>query len=377
MLTLWQWLVAWNFPLHQRVAEKSFAPAVTLLKPLKGIDDKTISCLRSWLEQDYPGDTQVLFGVASVEDPVCEPVRQLIAEFPERNARLVICGQALAVNAKVSTLIQIQRLAQHEVILVSDADVQVPPDLMTNLVAPLRDPGVGLVNCFYRLAEPKTLAMRWEAIGANADFWSQVLQGQSLQALDFALGAVMALRQRQLARMGGFESLGDYLADDFQLGNRIARAGGRIALCPVVVDCYSSPMNWREAWEHQLRWARTIRISKPMPYFLSILSNATLWPALWVMSQPAKWTLFAFATCLLVRIVTAQSLQKRLSPADGQAWFWWLVPVKDVLQFAIWASAFSGEDIAWRGQRYRLETDGRLVRVEVSDAPATSILLNT
>ena len=185
-------------------------------------------------------------------------------------------------------------------ILVSDADVRVPPDFLANIVAPLRDeswadsplpadgahgvtrPNVGLVNCFYRLANPSTTAMRWEAVAINADFWSQVLQSQSLKPLDFALGAAMLVRREALAEIGGFQSLADCLADDYQLGHRIAKNGHRIALCPVVAECWDAPMNWRDVWKHQLRWARTIRVCQPLPYFFSILSNATLWPLLWL-----------------------------------------------------------------------------------------------
>ncbi len=362
LLTLWQWVVAWRFPLHRRLEKSTFTPPITLLKPLKGFDDKTMECLGSWLTQDYPGAIQVLFGVASLEDPVCALVRQLIRENPARNAQLIICPESLGANAKVSTLIQLLRLAQYDVIAVSDADVFVSPDFLVNAVAPLCEPEVGLVNCFYRLADPVTLAMRWEAIAINADFWSQVLQQQTLQPLDFALGAVMTTRREQLKTIGDFESLADYLADDFQLGNRIVRAGSRIALCPVVVDCLSASMNWREAWGHQLRWARTIRVCKPLPYAFSILSNATLWPLLWVVAQPARGVLITFAVCLFVRIVMAQILQKRLSPTGKQGWFWWLVPVKDLLQVALWICAFFGNHIIWRGHRFHLQRDGRLVR---------------
>src|SRR5206468_2110374 len=127
------------------------------------------------------------------------------------------------------------------VIIISDADVHVPPDLLANVVAPLCDEGVGLVSCFYRLAYPATLAMQFEAIAINADFWSQVLQAQSLKPLDFALGAVMATTRRRLESIGGFEVLVDFLADDYQLGNLIARKGGRVLLSPVVVECRESP----------------------------------------------------------------------------------------------------------------------------------------
>ncbi len=122
-------------------------------------------------------------------------------------------------------------------------------------------------------------------------------------------------------------------------------------------------MNWREAWSHQLRWARTIRVCKPLPYAFSILSNATLWPLLWAVAQPAKMPLLILAGCLLIRIITAQTLQNRLGPVKGQGWFWWLAPVKDLLQFALWAAAFCGNRIVWRGRRFRLQSDGRLVPI--------------
>jgi ceramide glucosyltransferase len=361
VITVWQWVAAIRFPLHHRITDKSFTPAITVLKPLKGLDSNIIGCLRSWLAQDYPSPVQVLFGVASPDDPACAVVRQLLQEHPDADAALVICPESLGVNGKVSSLIQLQRRAKHDVTIVSDADVLVPADFLVNVVAPLRDAEVGLVNCFYRLANPATLAMRWEAVAINADFWSQVLQGANLEPLDFALGAVMVTRRAQLEKIGGFESLADYLADDFQLGNRIVRvAGKRIALCPVVVDCLSPPMNWREVWAHQLRWARTIRACKPLPYAASILGNATLWPMLLLAVQPAKWSLLFFAGALLIRIVTAYILQKRLGPVPGQGRCWWLAPVKDVLQFALWIGAFAGGHIIWRGKRYRLQRDGRL-----------------
>jgi ceramide glucosyltransferase len=256
-----------------------------------------------------------------------------------------------------------QRIAKHDVIIVSDGDVRVPRDFLRNAIAPLTDPEVGLVNCFYRIANPMNAAMRWEALAVNGDFWSQVLQGKDLAPLDFALGAVMITRREQLAGIGGFEALADHLADDFQLGNRIVRKTGKqIALCPVVVDCLSAPMDWSEAWAHQLRWARTIRVSKPLPYAASILSNATFWPMLWAIVQPCKASLLTLAAGLALRIISAQALQARLGAVRGQLWYFWLAPVKDLLQFALWASAFFGNDVVWRGQRFRVQSDGRLVK---------------
>ncbi|MBI3877178.1 MAG: glycosyltransferase [Verrucomicrobia bacterium] len=385
-LTVWQWLVARRFPLHRRIASPRFTPAVTLLKPLKGVEPDTAACLRSWLAQDYPGEVQVLFGVASPDDPVCAEVRKLLAEFPQRDAQLILCAEQLGANAKVSTLIHLARLAKHEHLVVSDADVKVPPDFLANALAPLEDKHGGLVSCFYCLANPTTPAMQWEAVAINADFWSSVLQARSLKPLDFALGAVMATRRAQLAEIGGFESLVDCLADDYQLGHQIAARGHRIELCPVVVECWSSPMNWREVWAHQLRWARTIRVCQPVPWFLSILSNATLWPVLAGVFAVVKIreafrlpldevdlsngeVLVLVAGCFYgllvptVRLAVSWDCQRWLTRSTPSRYYFWLAPIKDLLQAAIWALSFLGNTVTWRGVRYRVHAGGRLEKL--------------
>ncbi|PYJ83909.1 MAG: hypothetical protein DME22_14445 [Verrucomicrobia bacterium] len=387
-LALWQFLVAMRFPLHRRVADKSFAPPVTLLKPLKGADAETFHCLESWLTQDYAGSVQILFGVESATDPVCELVRRLLAAHPGREAQLVVCSESLGANAKVSTLIQLQRLTRHDLITISDADVRVPPDFLTNIVSPLRDPAVGLVNCFYQLANPATLAMQWEAIAINADFWSQVLQSRSIKPLDFALGAVMTTTRRQLEAIGGFNALVDFLADDYQLGNRIAKRAGSVVLSPVVVECWDSPKNWSEVWRHQLRWARTIRACQPLPYFFSLLGNATLWPLLWVIAglpptgETSGTTTVSGATVSVVvrihllsqallfalviwltRVLTAMRQESRLTRSHSHWAFFWLVPIKDLLNVAVWALAVLGKTVERRGQRYCVQRGGKLVKV--------------
>ncbi len=364
-LALWQWLTARCFPLHRRVTDLSFAPAITLLKPLKGRDATTAESLQSWFDQNYAGQIQILFGVAGAGDPVCPIVRELIEKNPGRDAQLIVCAESLGANGKVSTLVQLERLAKHPLILVSDADVRVPPDFLANIAAPLCDPQTGLVNCFYRLANPVTVAMRCEAIAINADFWSQVLQSASLKPLDFALGAVMLVRRELLEEIGGFSALADCLADDYQLGHRIAKNGHHIALCPVVVECWDAPMNWCDVWKHQLRWGRTIRVCQPVPYFFSILSNATLWPLLWLLASlvlsKSLYAPLAALALLLVRIVIAQNLQRRSMQSHNNLAPPWLVPVKDLLQAGVWLGAFLGNTVEWRGQKMRLRRDGTLV----------------
>ena len=418
-ITLWQWLAARRFPLHQRAADTSFAPGVTLLKPLKGLDPETRGCLESWFKQDYRGPVQILFGVADEKDSVCEVVRKLIAEHPQANVQLVLCPEQLGPNAKVSTLVHLERLAQHDHLVVSDADTRVPPDFLAQVLQPLRDPQAGLVNCFYALANPTTPAMQWEAVAVNADFWSQVLQSRTLKPLDFALGAVMATRRQQLNEIGGFRALVDYLADDYQLGNQIAKRGYRIELCPVVVECREREQGWREVWAHQLRWARTIRVCQPVPYFFSILSNATLWLALWYLlgifieikssldlmdlinATSAKTGTADYTSDIeladmnrLLEALKDQSLMSYSQLAAIPMLFGWLhlrevlsrklsdsltsrlvrieiqhsAVTKDLLQVPIWVLAFLGNTVVWRGQRLRVLPGGKLVPMKPKHA---------
>jgi len=363
VLVVWQWFAARKFPLHRKCAAKNFAPAISILKPLKGCDETTARSLQTWFKQVYAGPVEILFGIADASDPVGEVVRRLIAENPGCPARLVVCQNLTGANAKVAKLAQLEKLAAHDLVLISDADVRVPPDFLASFVAPLRDEKNALVNCFYRLATPVTTAMQWEAVAVNADFWSQVLQSQTLKPLSFALGAAILVRRRALNEIGGFASLVNYLADDYHLGRRIARQGHRIALCPVVVECWDAPQSWPQVWRHQLRWARTIRVCQPLPYFFSILANATLWPVLWLATAVVSGNYLAAIVAgiyLLLRAGLAQDLQHRFSPSQAIISPFWLVLVKDVLQTVLWAAAFLGGTIVWRGREMRVLRDGTL-----------------
>jgi ceramide glucosyltransferase len=362
-LTLWRWIVSLRFPLHRRMGVQTSLPGVTFLKPLKGCDAETKNCLRSWFLQKYPGPVQILFGVASAEDSVRPIVRELQEEFPNVDARLIVCGENLGANAKVSTLRQLEPHCRHELVMISDADVRVPPDFAVNVAPLLADPAVGLVNCFYRLPNPSTLAMQWEAVAVNADFWTQVLQSRSLRPVDFALGAVMTLPAAQLKAIGGFATLADFLADDYQLGRQVARQKKRIEFATVVAECCDPPMTWAAVWAHQSRWARTIRVCQPAPFFLSILNNATLWPLLLVLDTRRPLALCASAVCVAFRVVTALRQQSRLTQSSGHAVYWWMAPVKDLLDALLWAGAFAGNQIVWRGDRHRILPGGKLQKV--------------
>src|SRR5258706_11075760 len=225
-INVWQWAAPARFPLHRRSPKRDFTPGITLFKPLKGSDDETRACLESWFAQDYRGPIQILFGVADARDPVCEAVRELQTLHPDRDVELVICDPILGANAKVSTLTYLEKKAKHPFWVISDADVFAPKDLLSEMVQKFERGDVALVNCFYKLPPPKTAAMIWENIGVNSDFWSQVCQSNSIKPMTFALGAAMAVRREAFEKIGGFKPLLNQLADDYQLGRRLAGARG-------------------------------------------------------------------------------------------------------------------------------------------------------
>jgi len=375
-IAVWQYVAAWRFPLHRRCGPSSQSPGISVLKPLKGSDLHTRSSLESWFTQQYPGRLQLLFGVRDPEDPVGAVVRELMEVYPHVSARLVVCAELLGANAKVSTLVHLEPWAQEDILVISDADVRVPKDFLVQLMGTQLATGVAMTNAFYRLANPANLAMQWEAVSTNVDFWSQVLQSRTLKPQDFALGATIAFRRRSLQQIGGFRSLVDHLADDYHLGNRLARMGERIEICPVVVDCWEPESCWAGVWTHQLRWARTIRVCQPWPYFASILSNLTVWACVLALNLiwapgPAVGRLRTIGSALVGlslawRAFAANSLRRRMDQVAPPLHLFWMPWFKDLMAFWIWLAAFLGNTVVWRGIRYRVGTDGKLAVVESS-----------
>ncbi len=368
-LILWQWRAATRRLRRPPAPVTSEPVPISVLKPLKGCDTESEACLESWINQDYPGPIQILFGLSTPDDPAAPLVRRLIARYPGRDLALAVASAPMGTNEKVSKLIQLERLARHDLLVVSDADVRAPADLLRQLAAECAGARRAIVCCLYRLANPTTTAMQWEAVSINSDFWSQVLQAQTLAPLDFALGATMAMHRETLRTAGGYETLVDQLADDYQLGRRLVQQGGEVRLSSAVVECWESPRGWREVWRHQLRWARTIRVCRPLPYFLSILANGTLWPLLWLaFAAPAAegpgWVLPVVGACLALRAAAAWDQQRRLNGGSGPNAPWWMPWLKDLLQVGLWFAAFLGNTIDWRGERFHVARDGRLLPTE-------------
>lgn len=365
---VWQFAVGLLTPIHRRLRLTGKASGVTILKPLRGKDGRSRNCLRSWFTLRYPGPIQLLFGVRDPNDPIIEVVRELMTEFPEFDAQLVICPESLGPNAKVSTLMQLEPSIRHPLVVISDADVLAPFDFLTTVVSCFDDPAIGMVSNLYRMANPTNFASYWEAVVVNADFWAQVLQARQLGPIRFALGAAMTIRRDALQRMGGFASVVNFLADDNQLARRVAQLPAQLAIAPVVVECWESPAGWSQVWAHQLRWARTIRVCQPISYFFSLITSLTFWAFLWLVLGGGS--MLGFGVSVVLRVLMASALANRILKDDDNPCHPFLVgltaPIKDFLSVAIWTMAFGGRTVHWRGHQYRVSRNGQMVPVHGS-----------
>jgi ceramide glucosyltransferase len=365
-LCLWS---AARFVQARKAVDKSVraAQAVSILKPLRGTDPEMYESFRSHCLQDHP-EYEIIFGVSDANDPAIQLVQQLKAEFPQRPIRLMVCSERLGSNTKVSNLTQMARQARHEYIIVNDSDIRVEPDYLRRVLAPLIDPKVGLVTCLYRGIANATLGSRLESLGISTDFAAGVLVAQTVEnGVRFGLGSTLAFRRRDLQAIGGFEALVEYLADDYQIGRRIAALGLKVKLSDVVVDTFLPRYTLRGFFDHQLRWARTVRDSRFWGYVGLGLTFGLPWALLaLIFSRGAAWAWALLACTAVMRFAVAIVFGKYVLKDRQAMRSLALIPVRDLVAMLVWIVTFAGHRIVWRGDHFSLE-NGKLKRI--SDRP--------
>jgi len=325
----------------------------SILKPVHGRDPRFYEAIFSHAAQDY-SEFEILFGVSDPRDPALEDIARLKREFPERRIEVVVV-ETDAPNAKVGVLAELAKRARYPLLLVNDSDIVAPPGYLRAVTAPLGDSKVGLVTCLYRgLAD--SWAARSEALGISTEFAPSVLVARLLGQAEFALGSTMVFRAETLRQVGGFEAIADYLADDYQLGRRISRLGYHIEFAPVVVETDLGGESWGQTWRHQLRWARTIRVSRPAGYFGYVVTHATLW-ALVALAAGQWW---AAALALGLRVVAGVVVGVGVLKDRRAAKDFWLMPLRDLFGFAVWLAGLFGHTVQWRDRELRLHPDGRI-----------------
>jgi ceramide glucosyltransferase len=330
-------------------------PPVSILKPIRGLDDGFYQAIRSQAAQEYPAEFEILFGIASDSDPARPAIEQLIHEFPQVPIRLVVCSTQ-APNGKVGVLMDLAREARHPVFVVNDSDITVESGYLRTVVAPLADPAIGLVTCLYR-AEARDWPSRFEALGIATDFAPSTLVAPLFGVSEFGLGSTLAFRRADLDRIGGFRAIADYIADDYQLGAKLHRLGLKNLISSVVVTTRLSAGSWSAAWQHQLRWARTIRLSRGGGYAGLPITFATLWAAI-----AAAAGMFTIAAALLaIRMAMAIAAGGLVLRSRDVLRYCYLIPLRDLWGVAVWMRALSGDTVEWRDRRLKLDRQGRII----------------
>jgi ceramide glucosyltransferase len=340
---------------------KAPLPGVSIIKPVKGMDEQSYDNFASFCRQQYTGALQLVFAAASPDDPVIPVIRQLMADFATHDIRLVINPALHGPNLKVSNLINAFPQASHELLIVSDSDISVSPDYLRSVTAHFSDPQVGLVTSLYRTSEVDGLAAALEATGFTAEMIPNVLVAQRLEGLTFALGASMAVRREALGAIGGFPALAAYLADDYQLGNKIHLAGWRIALDDCFVESVIKSENLMTVLSRQLRWARTMRVSRPGGYLASGITLPFPGALLATLLAPSAAVGLAAVALLYGVRLSVSTVYSRRFVRDGLFPRWlWLLPLRDMLAFFTWALSFLGNRVEWRGSRFVLKPGGKI-----------------
>lgn len=366
LLALWS---ARAFRRQARSPRPNFQPGVSILKPVKGLDHDMYASFVSHCVQDYEGPYEILFGVSSREDPAVAAIEQLRTEFHNCEIRLVVCPELLGANGKVSNLVQMLPHAAFDYILINDSDIKVSPHYLRNIMryfpVPRKRGGkVGMVTALYRGQAHETVGSRMEALGISTDFIAGVLTARQLEGgIHFGLGATLAVTREALEAIGGLAPLVDYLADDYELGARISRAGYEVALSPEIVQTFVPPYRWTQFLAHQIRWSRSTRDSRKLGYTGMVFTYGLPWALCNLIASGASLSSIALLSLtLLARLTLALAVGLGVLGDLQVVRDLWLVVPRDVVALGIWIWSFAGNTVAWRGQRFCLKK-GKLSRL--------------
>jgi ceramide glucosyltransferase len=353
---------------ERRKQVDTFAAPISVLKPVRGVDFAAYENVKSFCLQDYP-EYEILFCVNDLNDEAVPLIRRLIEEFPGRSIRLLSGAPQPGANRKVNNLALLVREARYALLVQSDGDVRVGPNFLRQMAAPFEHAETGVVSCLYRGVTQDNLWAQIEALGAATDFSAGVLVAGWNGEVTFALGASVATTKSWLAKIGGYEALASVLADDYEIGNRVAKAGGRVMVSPEVVETMYPAMAFGDFWQHQLRWARTVRLCRPASYLGLLVTHGLFWALVGAAtSGSTKAGAFFVAGYLLLRLALAWTVGVWGMNDETARKKWWLLPLRDALHFAVWVASFFSNRIVWGGTEFQLKANGDMVALAATVA---------
>ena len=333
-------------------------PDVSILKPLSGTEAQLSENIETYLNQDYEGKIQVIFGVQDPDDSAIPVIKSLMRRYPELDLKLVANGAAHGSNRKVSNLINMVQVARHALIVLADSDVAVGPNYLRTLAAALAQPGAGVVTCLYRGAPNGGFWSRLSAMAVHDHFLPGTILGLALGLAQPCLGATIALSQETLSRIGGFESVANQLADDYAIGEKVLRIGLRIVLPAMLVTHSFEEKSLREVVLHELRWARTIFTIDPVGYVGSGVTHALPWSLIGAALRGFDaWGLAAILAALACRLFLKFRLTREFELPNAD---YALTLIRDFLSFAVFFACFWSARANWRGRDFIVKRDGTM-----------------
>ncbi len=336
-------------------------PPISVLKPLAGIDDGLEQNLRTFFEQKYPY-FELLFAVRNAQDPAIALVERMRTEYRAVPSRLIVTGEPPYPNAKVFSLDRMLAAARNDLIVMSDSDIRVTPEMLSVVAAEFQDQHLGLATCPYRAVPGRSFWSTLEAIGLNTEFIGGVLVARMLDGMKFAIGPTITARRATLLKIGGFNAVKDYLAEDFVMGKLAAEHGFGVILSSYVIEHRIGAQRFAANLRHRLRWNRSTRRSRPWGYVGQVFTNPLpLVVLLWI-ARPQWWPLVLLVAAL--RGVAAWATAGPVLHDRLTARLFWLVPLQDIASFLTWIGGFFGNTILWRGRRYYLLPDGRFELIQ-------------
>jgi ceramide glucosyltransferase len=349
-----------------------YTPLVSILKPVHGVDFGSHENFKSFCLQDYP-EYEILFCVNDLDDAAVPLIRRLAEEFPQRGVRLLSNAPQIGSNRKVNSLALLAHEAKYEVLVQSDGDVRVGANYLREMVAPFERAESGVVSCFYRGVTQRNIWAEVEALGAATDFFGGVLVADWMEGVTFALGASVATTKTWLGKIGGYEGIANALADDYEIGNRVAKAAGRVMLSREVVETMYPAQTFGKFWEHQVRWARTVRLCRPASYLGLLFTHGLPWAiAGAIASRSAAGACLLIAAYAVLRLVVAETVAVWGLRDETARRKWWMLPLRDLLQFAVWVASFFSNRITWGDAQFKLSRNGEMVAIGDANAKNSS-----
>jgi ceramide glucosyltransferase len=350
-------------------ARPAFTPPVSNLKPIRGVDPDAYENFASFCRQDYP-EYEIVFCLGDRDDPALPVIEKLTRDFPGRRIRVLFGSGRDAANDKVAKLARLSSEAAYEVLVISDSDVRVEPDYLRTVVAPLADPNVGAVTCFYVATDETSLAQNLQTIGMLSDFYAGILVARELDGVKFALGTTIATTRTHLASFGGYEAIENRPADDLLVGRLISDQGYRVELLPYSVRTVADYHSMQDLFQKRLRWIVVMRHMRPWGHFGLIFTQGLPWSLAAIALHPTAWVALSFLGCYAgLRVAMTWMIGVRGLKQHSTWRKMPLIVVWDALATVIWLLSFARKSIRWRDSSYFIR-NGMLVPAAPQPHPA-------